>query len=350
MNEAACRSAVVGSLRPCPVSTQTTRASRSSLACGRGPGHAGHAGGRGRLAEDPLLAGEGPVGRQDLVVADGVDPAARRVASVDRLGPRGRVADPDGGRDRVGSLDPVADHERRRAGRLEAPHPRSVADDAGRGVLAEALPVGADVAGIADRDGQDLRRPAQVVADLEGSRLLALEAERVDRVDQGDRVVVLLGERTHDPERLVEVAVDRHDSCPGDQRLEQLADGDLALGQDDDDLHAGGRTVGGRRRGRVAGRGAHDRPGTGLGGLGHGEHHAAVLERSGRVLALDLQVEIRQADGGAQPVGSHERGRPFAEGQRRRRLGDRQEPSIAVHQPRPTGRGAEGGGHASSTG
>ena len=112
------------------------------------------------------------------------------------------------------------------------PHIRGVvADEAGRAVLAEARPVGADVAGVADRDGEDVGRAAEVVADLEGGGLLALEAERVDRVDQRDRVVVLLGEGADDPERLVEVAVDGDDPGPGDQRLEQLADGDLALGR-----------------------------------------------------------------------------------------------------------------------
>ena len=134
----------------------------------------------------------------------------------------------------------MADDERRGAGGLEAPQPRRPLDEPGVGVLAEARPVGADVAGVADRDGEDVRGAAEVVADLEGGGLLAVEAERVDRVDQRHRVVVLLGERADDPERLVEVAVDGDDPGAGDQRLEQLADRDLALRQDDDDLEPGG--------------------------------------------------------------------------------------------------------------
>ena len=101
------------------------------------------------------------------------------------------------------------------------PHIRGVAGHhPGGRVVAEAHPVGADVAGVADRDGQHVRRATEVVADLEGGGLLALEAERVDRVDQGHRVVFLFGERAHDRERLVEVAVDgdrpgRRRSAPG---------------------------------------------------------------------------------------------------------------------------------------
>ena len=156
--------------------------------------------------------------------------------------------------------------------------------------------------------------------------LLALEAERVDRVDQRDRVVVLLGQRPDDPERLVEVAVDGDDPRAGDERLEQLADRDLARRQDDDDLEPGGRAVG-RGRGRgVAGRGADDRPGAVLERLGDGHDHAPVLERAGRVLALDLEVQVGEARA-PRPSRSRvdERREPLAEGQRRGRVGDRQE-------------------------
>ena len=75
------------------------------------------------LAEDALEARERPVGGQDLLVGHGADPAARAVACLDRLGPRGRIADPDRGRDGLRVLDPVADDQRRGTGRLEAPHP-----------------------------------------------------------------------------------------------------------------------------------------------------------------------------------------------------------------------------------
>ena len=113
--------------------------------------------------------------------------------------------------------------------------------------------------------------------------------------------------------------------APAISAWQQLAERDLALGQDDDDVEAGVRAV--RRRGgrRVAGRRADDGPRPGLDGLGDGHDHAAVLERPGRVLALDLEVQVRGADGRPEPLGAHERRRALAEGQRRGRVGHGQE-------------------------
>ena len=154
------------------------------------------------------------------------DASRASIASVHDAGSPIRIAVAIG----LGVVDADAADERRRAGRLEAPHPRaSPSTRPAAAYVAEPGPVGADVAGVADRDGQDVRRPAEVVADLERGGLLALEAERVDRVDEGHRVVVLLGERADDRERLVEVAVDGDDPGAGHQRLEQLARRDLAL-------------------------------------------------------------------------------------------------------------------------
>ena len=45
-------------------------------------------------------------------------------------------------------------------------------------------------------------------------------------------MVVLLGQAPDDVERLVEVAVDGDDPGAGDERGDELAEGDLALGQD----------------------------------------------------------------------------------------------------------------------
>ena len=90
-----------------------------------------------------------------------------------------------------------------------------------------------------------------------------------------------------------------------------------------------------RGRGRrVAGRGADDRPGARLDGLGDRHDHAAVLERAGRVLALDLEVQVRGADRLPEPLGADERRGALAQRQRRRRVGHRQEAAVALHQPR----------------
>ena len=167
--------------------------------------------------------------------------------------------------------------------------------DAGRPVIAEAGPVGTDVAGVAHRDGQDIRRPAEVVADLEGAR--SSGPSRRYGLTELTRVIGWAGEPASSRttrERLVEVALDRHDPGARDLRLEELAGGDLAARQDDDDLEAGGRAVRRRRRRGVARRGTDQRPGAGFEGLADGHDHAPVLEAAGRVLAFDLRIEVGQ--------------------------------------------------------
>ena len=140
------RPAVSGSLRPCPVRTQTTSASASSRPASPEPADAGQAGRRGGLAEDARMADHVAVGGEDLVLADRLDEPARLVAGRDRLVPRGGVPDPDRGRERLRVLHRMAEHERRGALRLEAPHPRQRVDAPGGLPGAEAHPVGADVA------------------------------------------------------------------------------------------------------------------------------------------------------------------------------------------------------------
>ena len=70
-------------------------------------------------------------------------------------------------------------------------------------------------------------RVAEHVDDLERGRLLALDAHRVHRVDDLDAGP--LAELAHDLERVVEVAVHRHDARAVDQRLRELPQRDLAL-------------------------------------------------------------------------------------------------------------------------
>ena len=119
--EPACDSAVCGSLRPWPVSTQTTRPTPSGTPCGEQPRDAG---GRRRLAEDALVGGEEAVGVEDLLVGDRADGAAGRAHRAHRLLPARGVADADRARDRLRVRDRRAVHQRRGARRLPAEHPR----------------------------------------------------------------------------------------------------------------------------------------------------------------------------------------------------------------------------------
>src|SRR5439155_27069713 len=141
--------------------------------------------------------GEQPEGREDLLVADRPDRAARVRGRRHRVLPAHGIADPDRAGDGFGLLDDLSEHQRRRALGLEAPQPRRRAE------LAEAAPVGGDVAGVADRDAQRLEASFKRLVDLERSRLLAFDTKLVDRVDEHDRVRAR--ELAYELERTVEV-------------------------------------------------------------------------------------------------------------------------------------------------
>ncbi len=123
--------------------------------------------------------------------------------------------------------------------------------------LGEAAPVGGDVAGVADRDAERVELGLELLEQLEGGRLLALDAQLVDRVDERDGVA--LDEFPHELQRGVEVGLERDHASAVDQRLGELAGGDLALGHDHGAAQARSSRIGGGRGGGVAGRGAHDR-------------------------------------------------------------------------------------------
>ena len=59
------------------------------------------------------------------------------------------------------------------------------------------------------------------------------------------------------------------------------------------------------------------------------------LNEPGRVLALDLEVQVRGADRLPEPLRAHERGRALAQRQGRGRVRHRQESAVPLHQPRP---------------
>jgi hypothetical protein len=222
-------------------------------------------------------------------------------------------------------LDGRAQHQRRGALGLEAEQARPGAH------LAEALPVGGHVAGVADRDAERVERGggAQFVEHLEGGGLLPLEPVRVDRVDERDRVA--LRELAHEQERLVEVAAQRDHLRAVHQRLGELAGRDLALRHDHRAGQPGARRVGRRARRRVARRRADDR----LGALAHGRRHRAghpaVLEGAGRVRALELEPHLGARALG-HPLGEHERRRALLERDDGISRGERQPLAIAGDQ------------------
>src|SRR4051794_27574011 len=245
-------------------------------------------GGRG-LDEDALGRREQPVRGEDLGVAHHVDRAAGLVARRDRAVPARGVADPDRGGERLGVQHGLAQHEGRRALGLPTEHAGPARRAPEILVLGVALPVRGDVAGVADGQAVHVGRVTERLDDLERRGLLALDAEGVDRVH--DRHAVDVAECTHDVEGLVEVPADLDDLRAVDERLRELAERDLALGDHDTTGDAGARGVG-RGAGRgVAGRRADDDLGALLYGLGDRHRHPAVLEGTGGIRALDLEVD-----------------------------------------------------------
>ena len=150
----------------------------------------------------------------------------------------------------------------------------------------------------------DVRGIAENVDDLEGGRLLPLDAVRVDRVHQGHREV--LGQLASDAKTIVEIPEDLNDATAVDDGLGKLASCDLSLGKKHDWGHASPGRVG-RRRGRgVARGGTHDCLGTISKRLRHGHRHAPVLEGAGRVGTLDLDPH-RGVELGPQTRRRHQR-------------------------------------------
>src|SRR6478735_6353088 len=322
--------ACAGGHEPCGVARQQARDRR----------------GRAGLDEDALLRREVAVGVEDLLVGDGLDAATGLVAGGDGLLPRRRVADADRGRDGLGVVDRVAEDDRRGTGSLEAPHPGQVGrrsrgrvgDGLGE-VLAVATPVRRDVAGVADREAVDVGGVAERVDDLEARGLLALDACRVDRVDELDGVG--LGELACEGQAVVEVAVDLQQRGPVGDRLAQLAHRDLAVGHEDAARHAGLRRVGGGRRARVARARADDGLGPLAGGDADRRRHAAVLERAGGVEAFVLEVDLG-ADALGELLGVDERGAALVErddggalehGKAVGVLADHSAPLVGHHEP-----------------
>ena len=83
--------------------------------------------------------------------------------------------------------------------------------------LAESAPVGGNVARITDREEHAVRSHSKLLEDLQGRRLLSLDAEWVDGIDHG--VTGRLGEGPHHLEGAIEVAAHRDDQGSVGKRL-----------------------------------------------------------------------------------------------------------------------------------
>ena len=152
-----------------------------------------------------------------------------------RLRPRG-AADADGGGDGFGVIHRVSQHQRGRTGGL---HPQNARQAAllGGVVLGEAHPVSRDVARVAHRQAQPVGGGAQGFNDLKRGRLLAFQAVRVKRIDQGHGVAA--ADFHHQRQGVIERAGNLNDLGPIGRGPRQLARGHLAFGDDHNGAHAG---------------------------------------------------------------------------------------------------------------
>ena len=119
--------------------------------------------------------------------------------------------------------------------------------------------------------------------------------------------------RLHEGHAAVEVGVEGEHQGAVRDGLDELGEGDLVLGQEDDGGDAGRRAVGGEGGRGVAGRGAgHRADGRALRDhllhLGDEHRHPEVLERAGVAEAALLDPEIADPDHLAEPLGPEEVG------------------------------------------
>src|SRR5918997_6622077 len=101
-------------------------------------------GGRGRLAEDALLLGEGLLGGEYLRVRDALYEPPRLAHSRQSAFPARGRPDADRAGHRLGALEVLAGYQRRSALGLEAEHSGSRFGQAGLAPLLEAFPIGGD--------------------------------------------------------------------------------------------------------------------------------------------------------------------------------------------------------------
>ena len=295
-------SSVPGSLRTWPVSTATTRCSGRDRALRR-PGSAR----RPRSPRSPARSRRrrrpprpSPPGW--LVVVHRQHHAVGLPDRAHRAIVRGGVADPDGGGHRLrlhacgaranpsaklraNGAAPAACTAARRGRRVISPHALR---------LAQRLPERGGVAQVAGRQHDPVRRiPAELLQHLEHDRLLPLEAERVDRVEQVDAELARSPPRPAGGSR-------RSRRAPAGSARRRRATAPACPARRCPPARAparGSRPAPRRPRARpTCCRWRRRRPPRApmRQRLRHADRHAAILERAGRVVPLVLEQQPRQ--------------------------------------------------------
>ena len=159
-----------------------------------------------------------------------------------------------------------------------------------RSRLGEAAPVCAEVSAPAVGQREDVRRGAELLDDLERRGLLAFEAVRVERVDEHVRPAICKG--TRGAKTVVEASAHLEHPSAERARLRELCGCDRAGRLENERLQPRARCVRRRRSCGVPRGGADDGMGTLLERSRDRDRHSPVLEASGRVRPLQLQVHL----------------------------------------------------------
>ena len=204
--------------------------------------HARDRGSRRRLAKNPFERRHHTVRFNDFFIRHQIDLPVRFLHGFDGLCPARRVTDTDGRRDRLWLLHHMSQHNGRRARRLKSEHPRQPPAEGLTMVFLIAPPVCGNVAGIPDGEKVKDRRIGKLFAHLEGGSFLSLQTVGIHRVHENN--AIFRRDLLDDRQCLVEIPLYLQDRRAMHHCLCQLAERNLPLGNQHEDLEPGPAAIG----------------------------------------------------------------------------------------------------------
>src|SRR5262249_39071972 len=120
-----------------------------------------------------------------------------------------RISNSNGRRDRFRIIDYAIVENWCRSDRLEANHRWHLCRSSECEILPIARPICSDVPSVADRQQMKIGRITQFIDNFKCGSLLSCDSVRINGIH--DRKFAALAKFTHDSERVVEIAVNRHD-------------------------------------------------------------------------------------------------------------------------------------------
>ena len=218
-------------------------------------------------------------------IGDRDDLSIRFVRRIQCLLAARRFADANRSRNRLRLFDRMPQHERSGSLRLHAQHTRKSLL-----ILLEARPIRSNIARIADRQAQPIRRGFEHIANFECGCLLSFDAIWVDGIDQRDGR--LLRDLDHERQRIVERSLNLDDfravgNCP-----RQLPNCYLPLGDQHNGTQTRARGIGSCRSCRVSGGSTDDGLYLAPNRFTDGGGHAAVFERTAWIQAFIFYEQV----------------------------------------------------------